>query len=72
MEKVFLETIAWVVSKSTHEISLLVPIDEWGARGFDHTLQVTNDFDDMRINKNLNNFSFEQLCSNNQNHVLCN
>ncbi len=51
-------------SRSTCEIKLTVPInDDGGAGGFDYTLQVADEFDDIFINNNLYNLSFGQMCS---------
>ncbi len=65
-------TVTWAASNSTCKMKLPIPIEDSLAGGFDYTLQVTNKFDDMAINNNLYNFSFEQLCSTYQNHVFCN
>ncbi len=49
------------MSKSACEITLVVPVDAFGARGFDFTLKFASDFDDMVINSNLYSFFFKQL-----------
>ncbi len=44
---------------STCEIMSMVPVDDGGARGFDFTLQVANNYDGMVINSRFYNFFFD-------------
>ncbi len=64
-------TIAKVMSKSTYEITLIVLLTVLEPEVLT-ILKFADNLNDRVINNNLYNFSFEQLCSTYQHHVLIN